>query len=66
MQAERKASPSTLTPDMDNAIVGSRDTVDYTEISIGGISVYYLGKEVFRKRNSLKLLDRMSISRGSQ
>lgn len=39
-RAERKALPSTLTPDMDNAIVGSHNTVDFTEISIEGISVF--------------------------
>ena len=32
-RAERKALPSTLIPDMDNAIVGSLYTADYTGIS---------------------------------
>ena len=49
LQAERKVQPSTLIPDMDNAIVGSRDTVDYTEISIQGISVYRFEKRCLEK-----------------
>ena len=51
MQAERKALPSTLTPDMDNAIVGSHNTVDFTEISIEGISVFCC---IFLKRGAVE------------
>ena len=38
-QAERKVQPSTLIPDMDNAIVGSHKS-DYTGISTKGIPVF--------------------------
>ena len=50
-QAERKETPSTLIPDMDNAIVGSQDKITFAEISIR-VSPFFVA--VLVKRGAVK------------